>query len=133
MRNVFANFSMPGARGIPNFGEHAFTISIAGIFDLESIARSQQLIVEKTGVIAHSPKTEAGKPAVQDIVNMTGSPGIEGQRRIMENLRDLRMQEAEDAGLLAPFILGRTINFRTVEVKAGGITIPRIVGLERVA
>lgn len=105
MANVYRNFDMPGKKGIPGFNKHALTISVSGIFDLETITNSEKLGIAKT-----TPKTDEGKQAQEQIIAMTSDETAASMRSIMESLRDTALHKTPKSKL-APFIIGRTIDW----------------------
>lgn len=127
MRDVYQGFDMPGRLGIPNFDTHAATISLAGIFDLETITKSQQTIVKKIDIEAAEPVTDEGKEAQEQIIDITSDRSVMASRQVMERLRSGMSDTTNDG--LAPFVLGKTIDFSTIETVVG----PRITGLQAIA
>lgn len=109
MNDVYNNFSMPGAVGIPDFNKHSLVIGLSGIFDLETIALSQQIIANKLSISSIEPTTYEGKQAQEQLLAITSNEAIAEQKHIMESFRDLNTNEQPNG--LAPFILGKTIDF----------------------
>lgn len=109
MERVYTSFSMPGRVGIPRFDKHALAISTAGIFDLETIAKAKRTIVDKLAIQEAEPATSEGKRAQESLLHQTTDEAIADQQAVMESMREI--QPAETANGLAPFILGRTIDF----------------------
>lgn len=124
MQAVYEAFSMPGALGIPNFGEHSKTIALAGIFDAESVARAQQTIIQKLNIANAQPTTDAGKAAQEALLKMASKEFIARKQKLMEKIRDRAQVDEKDE--LRPFILGRTIKFDTIDTRIG----LRIKGLQ---
>lgn len=109
MNDIYSNFSMPGALGIPDFINHSMAIGSSGIFDLETIAQSQQNIANKLSISLVKPVTDEGKRAKEQLLINTSDEAVAQQKHIMERFRDAITITQPDG--LAPFILGRTIDF----------------------
>lgn len=109
MNSVYSEFSMPGRLGIPEFDTHALTIGISGIFDLESIAQAKQTIVNKLHIEQAAPSSDAGKRAQELLLKNTSDRAVNKEKRIMERLRDNEPAILDNN--LAPFILGKTVEF----------------------
>jgi acyl-[acyl-carrier-protein] desaturase len=125
MHAVFSGFEMPGKKGIPRFAKHALNISLAGIFDLETIAQSKRVIADRIQLANAAPQSDNGKQAQEELLVMTSDKAIADQRNFMEGLRD--SQPATNRSGLSPFILGRTIDY-----KMSDSIIPRITGFQSI-
>lgn len=110
MKNVYKSFSMPGALGIPDFNNHALTIGLSGIFDLETIAKCMRTIAQKLKLDTTEPITDAGNSAKERLLNITSSEAIIQKQNIMQKLRNSVEVKPNKNGLL-PFILGQTLDF----------------------
>ena len=110
LSKVYSNFSMPGALGIPDFNNHALTIGLSGIFDLETIAKCMRTIAQKLKLDTIKPKTDAGKSAKERLLNITSSETVIQKQNIMQKLRSSVEIKPNKNGLI-PFILGQTLDF----------------------
>jgi hypothetical protein len=102
---------MPGEAGIPDFGNLAYIIGVSGIFDLETIAQSEQTIAKKLGVEEAQPTTDDGKRAQAKIMELTSDERIAKERHVMEGLRDHTLANHDPAEPL-PLIIGRTVDWK---------------------
>lgn len=138
MSNVYKEFDMPGKDGIPNFRELAKRVEWSGIFNVETVFRSMQKIINKLEVATAEPTTDAGKAAKDNLLVIASDETITAMQQASENERDQSIPERTERGLL-PFVLGKTVDF---EYKGGGATVvngevmelpKRPVGLVRIA
>jgi len=127
MQTVYGQFSMPGRIGIPVFDEHAFTIGISGIFDLETITRAKQQIVARLGIEHVRPASDQAKAAQEALLEATTDRAVDKDKRTMERLRESAPTELDNG--LAPFILGKTVEF----TYSGAPGYERATGLQRIA
>lgn len=104
-------------------------MGISGIFDLESIARSMQMIIDRLRIDALRPTTDAGRDAQATLVDQADEEAVLRQRSFMERLRAQAAASAADGTGLRPFMLGVTIDFEYAQTVTG----PRIVSLRQVA
>lgn len=112
LHKIYSLFSMPGALGIPEFDAHALTIGVSGVFDLETIAKCKSSIIRKLNLQDAEPTTAEAQKAKERLLKISTDNAIAKQKRVMEGLRD--SYDIEQSDKLAPFILGKTIQFEYV-------------------
>jgi acyl-[acyl-carrier-protein] desaturase len=102
-------FTMPGKLGIPHFDEHAKAIALAGIFnaDMTREVQDKHLQGSKWNVANLTPQTDEGKKAKDSLLE-DNKLLIRLQKRL-EAEQDKAIENAQKAGALAPFVLGKTV------------------------
>ena len=130
MDQVYAEFSMPGRAGIPDFDQLATTVGLAGIFDPVAVARSMQRIVERLDIAGAAPATDAGRAAQASVMERTCERTMARKQSVMERLRARAASSpaAPAPDGLRPFLLGVTIDFEYAQTVTG----PRIIDLRAV-
>src|SRR5690606_31815584 len=100
-------FAMPGEQGIPGYGEMALRIAVHGLFTVEGVLARQKDRVEKLGLLALQPTSDAAKKA-QDMIAKTVDPESRINRFKLSKVEAARAAyiEQERAAGRIPVILG---------------------------